>query len=55
MSRVQQEQEDWTQFLDALEGLRTQSFPDEPSTTCRYGFLQRSTDGVSDPTLRKKR
>ena len=33
MSRVQQEKEDWMQFLDALEGLRTQGFPDEPITT----------------------
>ena len=35
MSRVQQEKEDWMQFLDALEGLRTQGFPDEPITTRR--------------------
>ena len=27
MSRVHQEKEDWMQYLDALEGLRTQGFP----------------------------
>ena len=51
MSRVQQEKEDWMQFLDALEGLRTQGFPDEPITTRRYEILQRFIDGVNDPTL----
>ena len=53
MSRTQQEREDWMQFLDALEGLRTQGFPDEPITTRRYEILQRFKDGVSDPTLRQ--
>ena len=48
MSRIQQEKEDWMQFLDALEGLRTQGFPNEPITTRRYEILQRFTDGVSD-------
>ena len=51
MSRVQQK-EDWMQFLDALEGLRTQGFPDEPITTRRYEILQRFIDGVNDSTLR---
>ena len=54
MSRVQQEKEDWMQFLDALEGLRTQGFPDEPITTRRYEILQRFIDGVNDPTLRQE-
>ena len=54
MSRSQQEKEDWMQFLDALEGLRTQGFPDEPITTRRYEILQRFIDGVSDPTLRQE-
>ena len=54
MSRTQQEKEDWMQFLDALEGLRTQGFPDEPITTRRYEILQRFIDGVSDPTLRQE-
>ena len=51
MSRIQQEKEDWMQFLDALEGFRTQGFPDEPITTRRYEILQRFIDGVSDPML----
>ena len=54
MSRSQQEKEDWMQFLDALEGLRTQGLPDEPITTRRYEILQRFIDGVSDPTLRQE-
>ena len=54
MSRVQQEKEDWMQFLDALEGLRTQGFPDEPITTRRYEILQRFIDDINDPTLRQE-
>ena len=51
MARIQKEKEDWMQFLDALEGLRTQGFPDEPIATRRYKILQRFMDDVSDPTL----
>ena len=54
MLSVQQEKEDWMQFLDALEGLRTQGFPDEPITTRRYEILQRFIDGVNDPTLQQE-
>ena len=54
MSRVQQEKEDWMQYLDALDGLRTQGFPDEPITTKRYEIVQRFTDGVRDPILRQE-
>ena len=54
MSRVQQDKEDWMQYLDALKGLRTQGFPDEHITTRRYEILQRFTDGVNDPTLRRE-
>ena len=42
------------QYLDALEGLRTQGFPDEPITTKRYEILQRFTDSVLDPILRQE-
>ena len=38
-SRVQQEKEDWMQYLDALEGLRSQGFPQETITTKRYEIL----------------
>ena len=54
MARIQQEKEDWVQFLEALEELRTQCFPDEPIATRRYGTLQRFINGVSDPTLRQE-
>ena len=30
LTRAQQEKEDWMQYLDALEGLRSQGFPQEP-------------------------
>ena len=38
-SRVQQEKEDWMQYLDALEGLRSQGFPQESIITKRYEIL----------------
>ena len=38
-SRIQQEKEDWMQYLDALEGLRSQGFPQEAITTKRYEIL----------------
>ena len=49
ISRVQKENEDWMQYLNAVEGLRTQGFPDEPITTKRYDILQRFTDGFLIP------
>ena len=54
MARIQQEKEDWMQFLDALEGIRTQGFPGEPIATRRYEILQLFIGGVSDPTLRQE-
>ena len=53
-SRVQQEKEDWMQYLDALEGLRSQGFPQESITTKRYEILQRFMEGVRDPVLRRE-
>ena len=53
-SRVQQEKEDWMQYLDALEGLRSQGFPQETITTKRYEILQRFMEGVRDPVLRRE-
>ena len=41
------------QYLDALEGLRSQGFPDEPVTTRRYEILQRFIEGVRDAALRR--
>ena len=37
--RIQHEKEDWMQYLDALEGLRSQGFPQEAFTTKRYEIL----------------
>ena len=42
------------QYLDALEGLRSQGFPEEPVTTKRYEILQRFIEGVRDPILRRE-
>ena len=53
-SRVQQEKEDWMQYLDASEGLRSQGFPQESITTKRYEILQRFMEGVRDPVLRRE-
>ena len=53
--RSQLEIEDLMQYLDALEGLRSQGFPDEPITTRRYEILHRFMDGVSDPVLQRTR
>ena len=53
-SRIQQEKEDWMQYLDALEGLRSQGFPQESITTKRYEILQRFMEGVRDPVLRRE-
>ena len=53
-SRIQHEKEDWMQYLDALEGLRSQGFPQETITTKRYKILQRFMEGVRDPALRRE-
>ena len=53
-SRIQHEKEDWMQYLDALEGLRSQGFLQEAITTKRYEILQRFMEGVRDPALRRE-
>ena len=53
-SRIQHEKEDWMQYLDALEDLRSQGFPQEAITTKRYEILQRFMEGVRDPALRRE-
>ena len=52
--RIELEKEDLMQYLDALERLRSQGFPNEPLTTRRYEILQRFMDGVSDPVLQQQ-
>ena len=53
-SRVQQEKEDWMQYLDALEGLRSQGIPQETITTKHCEILQRFMEGVRDPVFRRE-
>ena len=54
-TRQQSDRKDWMQYLDALEGLRSQGFPDEPVTAKRYEFLQRFIEGVrDDPILQRE-
>ena len=42
------------QWLDALEGLRSQGFPQKTITTKPYEILQRFMEGVRDPVLRRE-
>ena len=53
-TRQQFEKEDWMQYLHALEGLRSQGFPNAPVATQRYEILQRFFEGVCDATLRRE-
>ena len=46
------EKENWLQYLDTLEKLRSQGFSNQPITTDCYEILQRFHDVVRDPTLR---
>ena len=41
------DREDWMQYLDALEGLRSQGFPDAPVTTRRYEKFHRGRSRCS--------
>ena len=41
------------QYLDTLEGLRSQDFPEEPVATKRYEILQRFIEGIGDPVLQR--
>ena len=52
--RNQLGKEDVMQYLDALEGLRSQVYPDESINAKRYEILQRFTDGVRDPILKRE-
>ena len=53
-TRQQSDREDWMQYLHALEGLRSQGFPEEPVVAKRYEILQRFIEGVRDPVLRRE-
>ena len=43
------------QYLDALEGLRSQGYPNEEVTVRRNGFMQRFIEGVRNFELRRHR
>ena len=47
-SRKQLKKENWMQYLDALEGLRSQGFLNKPTTTKRYEYVQRFIESVRD-------
>ena len=42
------------QYLDPLEGLRSQVFPDEPLTTRHYKIVHHFMDGDGDPVLQRE-
>ena len=45
-NRNQNNEEDYMQYLDALEGLRSQSYLNEEVTVRRYEIMQRFIEGV---------
>ena len=52
-TRNQNNEEDYMQYLDALEGLRTQGYPIEEVTVRRYEIMQRFIEGVRNFELKR--
>ena len=52
-TRNQNHEEDYLQYLDALEGLRSQGYPNEEVTVRRYEIMQRFIDGVRNFELKR--
>ena len=52
-TRNQSDNEDYMQYLDALEGLRSQGFPNEDVTVRRYEIMQRFIEGVRNFELKR--
>ena len=52
-TRNQSDNEDYMQYLDALEGLRSQGFPNEDVTVRRYEIMQRFIEGVGSFELKR--
>ena len=52
-TRNQNSEEDYMQYLDALEGLRSQGYPNEKVTVRRYEIMQRFIDGVRNFELKR--
>ena len=52
-TRKQTPDEDYMQYLDALEGLRSQGFPNEEVAVRRYEIMQRFIEGVRSFELKR--
>ena len=52
-TRNQNSEEDYMQYLDALEGLRSQDYPNEEVTVRRYEIMQRFIEGVRNFELKR--
>ena len=52
-TRNQSPDEDYMQYLDALEGLRSQGFPNEEVAVRRYEIMQRFIEGVRSFELKR--
>ena len=52
-TRKQNSEEDYMQYLDALEGLRSQGYPNEEVTVRRYEIMQRFIEGVCNFELKR--
>ena len=52
-TRNQNSEEDYKQYLDALEGLRSQGYPNEEVTIRRYEIMQRFIEGVRNFELKR--
>ena len=52
-TRNQSDNEDYMQYLDALEGLRSQGFPNEDVTVRCYEIMQRFIEGVRSFELKR--
>ena len=52
-TRNQNSEEDDMQYLDVLEGLRSQGYPNEEATIQRYEIMQRFIEGVGNFELKR--
>ena len=52
-TRNQSPDEDYMQYLDALEGLRSQGFPNEEVAVRRYEIMQKFIEGVRSYALKR--
>ena len=52
-TRNQNSEDDHMQYLDALEDLRSQGYPEEEVTSRRYEIMQRFIEGVRNVELKR--